>query len=164
MKVLVTKKKKKHNHFISNMSLCQTLGNYFWVKINFSIPKFPLFPYWVRIYILFFTAHIRRMGKGTVFSLSVHTREVGTPICPTEWGIAQSFLLGGPLPSCQGSTPILPDRGVGVPTNQETEQQREHLLRGGPNASCVHAGGLSCTDAFFVLDLILTDLPNLCFS
>ena len=34
--------------------------------------------------------------------------------------------------------------GVPPPPNQETEQQSEHLLRGGRYASCVHAGELSC--------------------
>ena len=51
-----------------------------------------------------FRAHIRRMGGGTVFSLSIHT--------------------------------LLP------------EQQTEYVLRGGLYASCVHAGGLSCSQQY----------------
>ena len=34
--------------------------------------------------------------------------------------------------------------GYHPPPNQETDQQREHLLCGGRCAFCVHAGGLSC--------------------
>ena len=35
---------------------------------------------------------------------------------------------------------------------QETEQQSEHLLQGGRYASCVHAGGLSCSEFAFETD------------
>ena len=85
------------------------------------------------------TARIRRMGEGTVFSLSVHT--------PTGcWG------LDGcpPVKTGSGYPPSRTRWGTphpgphAPPPGQETDQHSEHLLRGGWYASCVHAGGLSC--------------------
>ena len=45
---------------------------------------------------------------------------------------------GTPCPDWKEVNPSPPP-----PPHQETEQQSEHLLRGGRYASCVHAAGLS---------------------
>ena len=37
---------------------------------------------------------------------------------------------------------------MGYPPCQETDQHSKHLLCGGRYASCVHAGGLSCSKLF----------------
>ena len=66
---------------------------------------------------------------------------------------------GYPIPGV-GGTPTLgwgvPQPGLdsgggylGYPLTHQTEQHSEHLLRGGRYASCVHAGGLSCSSFYF---------------
>ena len=46
----------------------------------------------------------------------------------------------------------------GISASPGTEQQSEHLIRGGRYASCVHAGGLSCTImnecSFYVIECV----------
>ena len=57
---------------------------------------------------------------------------------PHVWG-GTSCLGGYPLSGGGGGTPSL------APPPHCTEQHSEHLLCGGRCASCVHAGGLSCS-------------------
>ena len=47
-----------------------------------------------------------------------------------------------PIPGLDGGGGGIQDQDGGTP-RQETDQQSEHLLRGGRYASCVYAGGLS---------------------
>ena len=90
------------------------------------------------------TAHIRRMGEGTVFSLFVssHLGGQGPPI--QTWDGVPPFLGQGTPRTWDGVPPQtwdgvpLPDLEQGTP-----HQHSEHLLSGGQYASCVHAGGLS---------------------
>ena len=106
------------------------------------------------------TARVQRMTGGYVFTRIYLLTRVGTPIWPMR-GVLKSFLMGVPSSFLTGGTPILPDWGVphlangsipppsrleGVPPllHQKTEQQSEHLLRGGRYASCLHPRGLSC--------------------
>ena len=51
-----------------------------------------------------------------------------------------------PLTELDGGTPsfLSGQDGGNPPPPWETEQQSEYLLRGGPYASCIQAGGLSC--------------------
>ena len=55
-----------------------------------------------------------------------------TPLSRTGWG------MDGPQPSAP------------PPLVRRTDQQSEHLQRGGQCAFCVHAGGLSCYLAIFI--------------
>ena len=72
--------------------------------------------------------------------------EMGTPYL--RWGTPDHvWMVGG----TQG-TPYLrwgttPTRGSPPPPHY-TEQHSEHFLRGGRCSSCVHAGGLSCSNFF----------------
>ena len=123
---------------------------------------------------LLITARIRRMGEGTVFSLSVHTSKMGGgysvlpmgwryPIPGQDWGYPNSGPRWGVPPSQvrrrgtpsqvqdRGGTPISGQDG-GVHWSQvrtggglpQLEQHSMYLLHGMQYASCVHAGGLSC--------------------
>ena len=115
-----------------------------------------------------FTARIRRIWEGNIFSLFTlarggvphlrsevggypisgpgrgvpHLRFGGYPISggvPHVWGDTPS--QGGPM---SGGYPMSGGDPISGPTPHCTEQHSEHLLRGGRCASCVHAGGLSC--------------------
>ena len=70
------------------------------------------------------------------------------PSVETGWGCTPHPGLDGDTPSVEtgwGYPPTPSKSGWGTPPpRQETDQHREHLLRGGRYASCVHAGGLSC--------------------
>ena len=76
---------------------------------------------------IIFTNRIRRMGKVLFAQVSVCTHAVG---CPNPRFFPRSLV-----------TPPWP--GIDTPT-PGTQQQIEHLLRGGWYASCVIAGSLSC--------------------
>ena len=118
----------------------------------------------LRVRAVIITAHIRRMGEGNSFSLTVHTGG-GGGCYPSPRFFPRSLVpgpfwsprtgLGGPPPrpgqDRMGYTPLpgmgypRPVRsGWGTPPSSRTEQQSEHLLRGWRYASCVHAEGLSC--------------------
>ena len=58
-------------------------------------------------------------------------------------------LLGGTLPRGGG---VLP--GGTLPGGTQVEQQKEYSLHGGRYASCVHAGGLSCSYLFLQNSLV----------
>ena len=73
----------------------------------------------------FFTARIRRMGEGNIFSLFTSRR-----------GHSADSARGG------GSVSWLSRGGGGG--SAKIGQQNEYSLHGGQYASCVHAGGLSC--------------------
>ena len=64
----------------------------------------------------------------------------GSPIVPNPFQDSMGVPLGLYM-----STLCPYQDWMGVPPHQETEQQSEHLLHGGQYASCVHAGGLSCS-------------------
>ena len=89
---------------------------------------------------LIITARIRSMREGNSFSLFVclPTPRNEHPL-RAGWGYP-------PLPSQDGVRLIL---GWGTyhlpPPPLQPRQQREYLLCGGRYASCVHAGGLSCS-------------------
>ena len=80
-----------------------------------------------------FTAGIRTMGEGNIFSLCVSPHRRVPP----------SFLMGD-TPSKSGRGTPSQDWMEVPPPPRGTEQQREDLLGGGRCASCVHAGGISC--------------------
>ena len=107
----------------------------------------------------FFTARIRRMGRGNIFSLSVSSHLGGYPIQLMGGGTPfpglDSWQGGTPFPGLDGGVPHpadrgepLPSSGWGVPPRQGVplppDQHSMYLLRGGRYASCVHSGGLSC--------------------
>ena len=78
----------------------------------------------------------------------------GTPwiwdgVPPRTWDRVPPLDLGQGIPPRPG-TGYLPDLGWGTPP-----QHSEHLLRGGRYASCVHAGGLSCTILFTNISTML---------
>ena len=104
---------------------------------------------------------------------------MGVPLVRTGWGYSPSGLDGGNPPSGLDGVPLPPIRtGWGNPWSRldggtpspirtgrgtlppppKTEQKSEHLLCGRRYASCVHAGGLSCS---FDLDLDpMTSIPR----
>ena len=97
-----------------------------------------------------FNTRIRKMGKVIIsVCLSVHTPGVSTlPVGYLPWP--------GGIPTLTGGGGYLPWTGGtylgwgGVPTLARGEgyppwQHRKYLLHGGRYASCVHAGGLSCS-------------------
>ena len=105
-----------------------------------------IFSYVKQMKMVFFTARIRRMTGGYIFSLCVSPHPGGGEGTPSSWG-------GYPLPRSRGGTPSswwdVPQQGVPPP-----EQHSVYLLRGGRYASCVQAGGLSCSVITFVYECI----------
>ena len=89
-----------------------------------------------------------RLGVG---STPVLARGGGTPVLVRG---RRYPIQGYPAKTCLGYSPgqymtgvsSPPRTGVPPPPNRGTEQQSKHLLRGGQYASCVHAGGVSCSD------------------
>ena len=86
-----------------------------------------------------------------------------TPLS-ARWGTVRPIGTGWGYPSphqhWMGVSPTKQHR-MGVhtppplpPPSQETEQQSEHLVRSGWYASCVQAGGLSCSGIFIKFDKI----------
>ena len=67
------------------------------------------------------------------------------PPSRTWWGTPQPGMGYPPVQIWMGYSPVQTWGGISPPPGQETEQHSEHLLRGGRYASCVHAGGLSCS-------------------
>ena len=96
--------------------------------------------------ILIFTDRVRSKREGYVL----------TPVCPSvclsTGGVPHLARRGGvPQPGpakgyCKGWGTPLP--GMGYPPPGQ-DCRWEYLIRGGRYASCVHAGGLSCSDTCF---------------
>ena len=88
----------------------------------------------------------------------------GVPPFKIRMGGSQD-LMGVAPPPCPGLDGVHPSpskTGWNTPLpNQETDQQSEHLLRGGRCASCVHAGGLSCFKPLFGLCFIFNKSSSL---
>ena len=117
----------------------------------------------ITYYVNIFTARIRRMTGGYVFTgVCPSTLVGGTPFPGLDGGRYPILRYGWryPLPR-SGWAPILVRSEVrtggcpGVPPPAQDwmgysptipwEQHSEHLLRGGWYASCIHTGGLSCS-------------------
>ena len=81
-------------------------------------------------------------GEGNVFSLTTTGRGGGYP--------SPRFFPRSLVPGPFGMGYPLARSGWGNPPPPRTEQQSEHLLRGGRYASWVHAGRLSCFVADYV--------------
>ena len=75
---------------------------------------------------------------------------MGYPTARSGWGTPcpSQVRIGYPLPG-QDGVPS-PGQNWGTPPPLQTEQQSEHLVRGGQYASCVHAG-LSCVFITFTI-------------
>ena len=110
-----------------------------------------------------FTARIRRMREGNIFSLFVSSHldrgGGGYPIQLRGVPPSQVWTRGGlPHPADRGGTPFPglgrvphPADGGGYPPGRVNpppppDQHSMYLLRGERCASCVHAGGLSCLE------------------
>ena len=81
-----------------------------------------LYPVQPNVYLsntVIFSARIRRMGEGTVFSLSVHTLTGGYPHLRSGWGvpISQVRIKDTPIPGQDGGRPI-PSLDEGVSPSQ----------------------------------------------
>ena len=158
---------------INGTSGCQTsrlLATYYEVDSRLAILA-TAFRYWAKVCRIF-TARIRRMREGNIFSL--FTLAGGGGLCPRSrkggggrylipgldkglphpadrggWSSSQVWMGGTPIQGhFRGGIPPPIQDWNGVPPppplNQETDQQSEHLLRGGWCASCIYAGGLFC--------------------
>ena len=116
--------------------------------------------YYPAIWSSVFTARIRRMGEGNVFSLFTSGGGGAGQSADGGGGVRSSW-PGGWVRSSQGgsgpaggvrSSPggqVQPGGGGSGPArggggSAKIAQHRKYLLHGGRYASCVHAGGLSC--------------------
>ena len=83
----------------------------------------------------------------------------GVPCQVQPGGVPCQVQLGGGYPARSSRGGTLPGPAGGVPWpggypaggGTQLEQHREYLLHGGRYASCVHAGGLSCTWLIWVI-------------
>ena len=105
------------------------------------------FVYWSQDYLLLPQAYVVRR-EGNSFTLLVCPQGRGQ-VRPAEGGGGQVQLAGGggSGPAGRGSSPA----GRGGGGSAKIGQQNEYSLHGGRYASCVHAGGLSCSQNIFTV-------------